>query len=64
MQIILHSIAMPNATFFLSSTEILKSQGITDGQIIQDTGFEEDFWLKKHFLILYRKLGVSRTVPM
>jgi Zn-dependent peptidase ImmA (M78 family) len=56
------AIAMPNATFFPLVQEILKSQGITDGQIIQDTGFEEDF-LAKEILpdIISETYGVSRT---
>jgi Zn-dependent peptidase ImmA (M78 family) len=56
------AIAMPGATFIPFVQEVLKSQGITDGRIIEDAGFDE-YFLAKEVLpkILVDTYGVSRT---
>lgn len=56
------AIAMPSATFIPLVQEVLKSQGITDGRIIEDAGFDE-YFLAKEVLpkILVDTYGVSRT---
>ncbi|MDD2300116.1 MAG: ImmA/IrrE family metallo-endopeptidase [Fermentimonas sp.] len=56
------AIAMPGATFIPLVQEVLKSQGITDGRIIEDAGFDE-YFLAIEMLpkILVDTYGVSRT---
>lgn len=53
---------MPSATFIPLVQEVLKSQGIIDGRIIEDAGFDE-YFLAKEVLpkILVDTYGVSRT---
>jgi hypothetical protein len=56
------AIAMPNATFIPLIQEELKSQGITDGRVVEDAGFDEHF-LARDVLpdIISVTYGVSRS---
>ena len=56
------AIAMPGATFIPLVQEVLKSQGIKEGRIIEDAGFNE-YFLAREVLpqMLGDTYGVSRT---
>ncbi|KGP76191.1 hypothetical protein JT05_06215 [Desulfosporosinus sp. Tol-M] len=56
------AMAMPGATFIPLVQEVLKSQGLTEGQIIEDAGFDE-YFLAHEVLpqMLVDTYGVSRT---
>ncbi|MDD4347095.1 MAG: ImmA/IrrE family metallo-endopeptidase [Desulfitobacteriaceae bacterium] len=56
------AIAMPNTTFYPLVKEVIKSQGLADGRIIQDAGFAE-YSLAHDLLpdILAQTYGVSRS---
>jgi Zn-dependent peptidase ImmA (M78 family) len=56
------AIAMPKSTFMPMAREVLKSNGISDGFIIEDSGLKESFFAKDKLpQLIASTYGVSKT---